>query len=335
MPSEELKTRLESQLSRLICPIFSTGLSLSDFCGNGKRVMLSGTESFFETYLRQPLAGFATRPDREERADPSRLSLELVVAADQVVGRTVMAELWLGLALELGDDALGQNLAEFDAPLIEGIDVPDGALGEHAVLVERNQLSQRRRGQSVHQNGVGRPIAFEYPVRDKPSGRAFGLDLLGRFSEGERLGLRKYIRQQHIMMPAEWVERLSKSDEVTGDEPGALMDQLIEGVLAIGSRLAPIDRAGVSVHRRSIEPHMFAVALHRQLLEISRETLQVLVVGQHCDGLRAPEVVVPDAEKAHEHRQVAPKWRGPEMLVDRLETRQHGVEMLRADGQHG
>jgi hypothetical protein len=51
MPSEELKTRLESQLSRLICPIFSTGLSLSDFCGNGKRVMLSGTESFFETYL--------------------------------------------------------------------------------------------------------------------------------------------------------------------------------------------------------------------------------------------------------------------------------------------
>jgi hypothetical protein len=65
----------------------------------------------------------------------SRLALELLVTADQVVGRTVMAELWLRLALELGDDALGQNLAEFDAPLIEGIDVPDGALGEHAVLV--------------------------------------------------------------------------------------------------------------------------------------------------------------------------------------------------------
>src|SRR6202022_4266582 len=114
---------------------------------------------------------------------PSRLALELVVTADQVVGRTVMAELWLGLALVLGDDALGQNLAEFDAPLIEGIDVPDGALGEHAVLVERNQLSQRRRGQSVHQDGVGRSIAFETPVRDKPIERAFGLDLLGRFSE--------------------------------------------------------------------------------------------------------------------------------------------------------
>src|ERR1700731_1601686 len=86
---------------------------------------------------------------------PSRLALELVVTADQVVGRTVMAELGLGLALELGDDALSQNLAEFDAPLIERIDVPNGALGEHAVLVERNQLSQRRRGQSVHQVAVG------------------------------------------------------------------------------------------------------------------------------------------------------------------------------------
>src|SRR3984893_10845096 len=85
---------------------------------------------------------------------PSRLALELAVTADQVVGRTVMAELWLGHALELGDDALGQNLAEFDAPPLERMDVPDGALGEHAVLVERNQLSQRRRGQSVHQNGV-------------------------------------------------------------------------------------------------------------------------------------------------------------------------------------
>ena len=157
-----------------------------------------------------------------------------------------MAELGLGLALEFRDDALGQNLAEFDAPLIEGVDVPDGALGEHAVLVERDQLSQRRRGQSVHQDGVGRPVAFEHPVRDEPIRRAFGLDLLARFAEGERLGLREDVRQQHVVMPAERIERLSESDEVAGNEPRALMDQLIEGMLAVGSRLAPVDRAGVS-----------------------------------------------------------------------------------------
>jgi hypothetical protein len=44
-----LKTRLESQLSRMNCEIFSTGLNLGDFGGNGKSVMLSGTGSFVET----------------------------------------------------------------------------------------------------------------------------------------------------------------------------------------------------------------------------------------------------------------------------------------------
>ena len=50
---------------------------------------------------------------------------------------------------------------------------------------------------------------------------------------------------------------------------------------------------------------MLAVALHRQLLEIGREALQVLLVGQHRDRLGAEEIVVPDGQEAHEHRQVA------------------------------
>ena len=60
---------------------------------------------------------------------------------------------------------------------------------------------------------------------------------------------------------------------------------------------------------------MLAVALHRQLLEVGREALQVLLVGQDRDGLRAEEVVVPDAEQAHQHRQVALERRGAEVLV--------------------
>src|SRR5262249_56308220 len=104
------------------------------------------------------------------------------------------------------------------------------------------------RGKRGREVGCGGRVALEYPVRDEPIGRAFGLDLLARFSKGERLGLCKYVRQQHIVMSAELVERLCEGDEVTGDEPGALMDQLIERVLAIGSRLAPIDRTGLMVH---------------------------------------------------------------------------------------
>src|SRR5262245_64253166 len=112
-------------------------------------------------------------------------------------------------------------------------------------------------------------------MRDEPIGRAFGLDLLARFSEGERLGLCKYVRQQHIVMPAELVERLCEGDEVTRNEPSALMDQLIERVLVIGSRLAPIDRNGLMVHRRSGERNMIEVALHHQLLVFCQDTLEI------------------------------------------------------------
>jgi len=221
-----------------------------------------------------------------------------------------MVELRLGLAFKFGNDALGENLSEFDAPLIEGIDVPDDALGEYAVFVERNELSQRCRSQPVHKDSVGWSIAVAHSVRDKPIRRTFGLDLLGRFSEGERLSLREDIREQQIVVPPDRVERLSECDEIARNEPRALMDQLIERVLAIGSGLAPIDRAGLSVDRCSGERYVLAVALHHQLLEIGWETLQVLVVGKHRDGLRAVEVVVPNAEESHEHRKIALKRRG-------------------------
>jgi len=47
-----------------------------------------------------------------------------------------MRKLRLSRALKLGDDAVGQHFAEFYAPLVEGVDVPDGALDEDFVLVE-------------------------------------------------------------------------------------------------------------------------------------------------------------------------------------------------------
>ena len=53
-----------------------------------------------------------------------------------------MFEPGLGLALQFGDDALGQDLAQLDAPLVKGIDVPYGALGEDAMLVKRNQFTE-------------------------------------------------------------------------------------------------------------------------------------------------------------------------------------------------
>src|SRR5262249_51454029 len=136
------------------------------------------------------------------------------------------------------------------------------------------------------------------------------------------------------MVPAERIERLTKSDEITWDQPRSLVDQLVKGMLTVGSRLAPIDGTGIVIDPVTIESHMLTVALHCQLLQISWKPLQVLLVRKNRDGFCAEEVVVPDGQEAHEHRQVVLKGRGAEMFVHLMETIQHGAEIIRADRNH-
>lgn len=53
-----------------------------------------------------------------------------------------MRELGFGGAFDFWNDPLRQNLAEFHAPLIERINVPDSALRENAMFVKRHQLAE-------------------------------------------------------------------------------------------------------------------------------------------------------------------------------------------------
>ena len=80
------------------------------------------------------------------------------------------------------------------------------------------------------------------------------------------------------------------------------MDQLIEGVLAVGAGLAPDDRPGRVVDALAVAPDGFAVALHVALLEIGREAVKMLVVRQHGMARRAEEIVVPDPDQAEQRR---------------------------------
>ncbi len=131
------------------------------------------------------------------------------------------------------------------------------------------------------------------------------------------------------------MQRLRERDEVARDEFRSLVNQLVERMLAIGSRLAPINCAGLVVHVSAVERDVLAVALHRQLLQIRRETLQVLLVGKDAGSLRAEKVAVPDGKQAHQHGQILFEWRGAEMLVHLVEAAEHRAEIIRADGQHG
>ena len=185
------------------------------------------------------------------RRPVSVCALELAIAPDQRIGRAVVLELGLRRALELGDDALGERLAQLHAPLVERIDLPDRALGEDAVLVERDQLAERRPASSASSRMVfdGR-LPSNSRCGTSQSGVPSALTCFGGLAEGQRLGLGEDIGQQHVVMPAERVQGPGEGDEIAGDEPRALMDQLIEGMLAVGARLAPVDRPGVVVHAR-------------------------------------------------------------------------------------
>src|SRR6476660_7525950 len=124
-------------------------------------------------------------------------------------------------------------------------------------------------------------------MRREPFRCAFSRHFLGRFPESQRLALREYVRQEYVVMPANRIESLGERNKVTRNQPGPLMDQLIERVLTVGSRLAPVHGAGRISNFGAIERNVFAVTLHGQLLKIGRKALQILLVGQYGNSFGA------------------------------------------------
>src|SRR5215510_406943 len=245
-----------------------------------------------------------------------------------------MAEARLCLALEFRNNALGQHLAQLDAPLIEGVNIPDRPLRENGLFVEGDEFAEDFRGESLGEDRIRWTVALEYTGGYERIRCSFCLYILRRFAEGQCLSLREDVGHQHVMVPAERIERLTEPDEITWDQPRSLMNQLVKRMLTIGSRLPPIDWTRIVIDPLTIESHMLTVALHGQLLQISRKALEILLIGQHRHGLCAEEVVVPDGQEAHEHRQVALKGRCAEVLIHLVKAVQHRAEIIRADRNH-
>ena len=131
------------------------------------------------------------------------------------------------------------------------------------------------------------------------------------------------------------VQRVAERNEVARDQARALVNQLIERMLPVRARLAPVDGTRLVVHRLALDRHVLSVALHRQLLEICGEPFQVVLVRQHRDRRGAEEVRVPDRQQTHDHRQVSLERCRPEVLVHGVEAVEHSPEVLRADRDHG
>ena len=135
------------------------------------------------------------------------------------------------------------------------------------------------------------------------------------------------------MVLAQLVVALGGGDEITGNQRAALMHELIERMLTVGAWLTEDDRAGAVVDRMTLQIHGLAVAFHVALLQIVRQILEMLVIGQDGVGVGGEEVVVPDAEQRHDHRDIPVEGRGAEMLVDAMGALQHGLEAVHANGQ--
>ena len=72
------------------------------------------------------------------------------------------------VVLQLRKDPVGELLPELHPPLVEAEDVPDHPLNKNLVLIQGNQASERPGRDFFDQNGVGRPIPSENPVRQQP-----------------------------------------------------------------------------------------------------------------------------------------------------------------------
>src|SRR5262245_28415606 len=105
-------------------------------------------------------------------------------------------------------------------------------------------------------------------------------------------------------------------------------------MLAVGTGLAKIDWSRLTGYGRSVERDVLTIALHRQLLEIGRKPLEVLIVGQNGDGLSTKEIIVPDGEQPHERWQVSLEGRRTKMFVHLMKTSEHSPEVFRTNGEH-
>jgi hypothetical protein len=104
--------------------------------------------------------------------------------------------------------------------------------------------------------------------------------LLLVFAYHKGFGLGKEVGGQHllVLVVVNWVVGFGGDDEISGDELGALVEELVEGVLGVGGGFAEEDWAsGVLDEVVCCAGDCLAVGFHGKLLEIGGEAVEILV----------------------------------------------------------
>ena len=121
-----------------------------------------------------------------------------------------------------------------------------------AVFVQREELAGGVRVEGGEHDGQRRAVTGEGLVRDERVRDVLRAELHVRLADGERIRLREKVAHElvvvgnYLALEVDGLLRLDDADEVAGDG-AALVDELVEGVLAVGAGLAEVDLARLEV----------------------------------------------------------------------------------------
>ena len=218
--------------------------------------------------------------------------------------------------LAVADDrqqACRQRLAELHAPLVEGVDVPDRALHENLVLVERDQPAERLGVEPAVEQRVGRPVARKDLVRQRA---ARAPRRRGRTSPAPRAPpppscRRRAPRSARGSWRRAWrggrpAPRAARRR--AGNRPGTISVPWCRSWKKACWPLVPGSPQTIGPVRYSTSRDSRVTRLPFNSMSscwrCAAKRDEALVVGEHRMRAEIPDVAVPDAEQAHDDRQV-------------------------------
>mmetsp|Transcript_36977 Transcript_36977/g.47542 ORF Transcript_36977/g.47542 Transcript_36977/m.47542 type:complete len:286 (-) Transcript_36977:722-1579(-) len=110
----------------------------------------------------------------------------------------------------------------------------------------------------------------------------------------------------------------------------ALMHQLIETMLSIGSGLTEINFTSLIWEHTAINSNTLPITFHVNLLDMCRESEERLAVREQCTCVVPQESCIPDAQKSHDHWNILLHGRGEVMLIHLMSPLQELLHDVRA-----
>ena len=117
----------------------------------------------------------------------------------------------------------------------------------------------------------------------------------------QRLSLSNRVDHQTLVVCPQILSPIAQRNKLHRNDIRALVKHLKEGMLAIGSGLTPNNGGGWNPQFVPMARHALAIALHLQLLEISRQAAQAMAIRCNTTTAEAAKVAIPYIQQPQAH----------------------------------